>query len=485
MQMTLVGIVLLALWLAVALRGASSAAFLTLLAIPLGAAAIVNIPGSGLSILALQGLATLTTLLVLLQLLARGRGAGADLPLAAWLLGLLCLYGAVTAFVIPRIFVNEILVVPYQRAVTGVRISEFFFTTLVPLVPRPANISQPGYLAASFAFFLVMLWVAQLKGPEFLSKALLTAAGVNAALGMLDILQLDALLAYLRTADYALATNWSILGADRLVGGFPEPSSFGSVSAIFAAYGLSIFLDRRDLWAGLIGITNAVFAVLALSTTGLLGISILGAWILVRLLRDIISGRSGRRAGTILVLSLPIVIALGAVIILTPAGQYLHEMADRLIFSKSDSASGLERRAWAAEGVRVFRETYGFGAGLGSVRSNGLVPVMLANVGWPGLLLFAGFIWLVFLKPIRLKAATPEATSSRVLFRAALTGAIVALAMMSTTAVIADPGIFFFALAAIALSVRLANQQSTVWDGTPSMSIAKRPGFPPTRSGAG
>jgi hypothetical protein len=459
MTVSMAGLVLIGLWLVAAFRGISSAAYLTLVTIPLGAAAVVVFPANGLSVLALQALASLTTLLCLLQLLARGRGGGARLPLAAWVLAGICIYGAVTAFAMPRLFLNEILVVPYQRAIDGVRLSEAFYTTLIPLAPTASNISQPGYLFASLAFFLVMLWTARAKGAGYLSSAILAAAGLNAILGLMDMLRLDQVLAFIRTADYAIAANWSILGADRLIGGFPEPSSFGSTSAVFAAYGLSIFLDRRDWIAGLVGVANAVLAVLALSTTGWLGLGVAGLLLAGRTVWDALSGASGKRAGTILIIACPIALAAVAAIVLTPAGQYAMDMADRMIFSKGESASGLERGTWAREGYRVFQESFGFGAGLGSVRSNGLIPVILANIGWPGMVLSVAFLWLVFWRPARFnRRASSDNRRRHILFRAAWASAMTALAMMATTAVIVDPGILFFALSAISVSVRPSPQ---------------------------
>jgi len=466
MQVTLVGIVLIGIWVLSAFRGIASSARLTLLMIPLGAAAVVNVPASGLSILALQGLAALTTGLGVLHMLAKGRGSNPQLPTAVWMLAILCVYGALSAFVMPRVFFHDVLVVPYARAIDGVRLSEIFYTTLIPLAPSSSNISQPGYLLASFAFFVVMIWVARFKGPDYLSKALLSAAFLNAVLGGMDMLRLDTILSVIRTADYAIASDWSILGADRLIGGFPEPSAFGSVAAIFAAYGLSIFFDRNDWLAGGIGIANAFLALMALSSTGWFGLGVMGGVLVARTLLDVMTGGGGRRASIIVILGLPVLVATIVLIVFTPAGQYVLDMADRMIFSKGESASGLERGAWASEGFRVFRETYGFGAGLGSVRSNGIVPVILANVGWPGLALSVAFLWLVFLKPTRLsRNASPEERNNRVLSRAAFAGAITTLAMLFTTAVLVDPGILFFSLSAIALCVRPEHRHLPVTPG--------------------
>jgi hypothetical protein len=455
MELTLSGIVIAGIWFVAALRGISSATFFTLLTIPLGAASIINVPSSGLSILALQFLASLTTVLALLQLLATGRGTNVRLPISAWILVLLCLYGALSAFIMPRLFFHEILVVPYQKAIDGVRLSEVFYTTLIPLAPSSSNISQPGYLIASFGFFLVMLSVARRKGPGFLSNALLASAALNAVLGLMDMFRLDVFLNTIRTANYAIAADWTILGADRLVGGFPEPSSFGSVSATFAAYGLSIFFDRHDWRAGLIGIANAVLALLALSTTGWLGLGVVGLVLFSRTVHDLVTGGGARRAMAIIMLLLPLLIAAILALVLTPAGQYVVDMGDRMIFSKGESASGLERGAWATEGYRVFRETLGFGAGLGSIRSNGIVPVILSNIGWPGLLLALAFLWSIYLRPAGFsRHGSPDAKQNRILFRASIAGTITSIAMLGATAVVVDPGILFFAFAAIALTVR-------------------------------
>jgi hypothetical protein len=463
MELTIAGLLLIGVWCVAAVRGLSAATFVTLLTVPLGAAAAINIPASGLSILVLQAFVAMTTGLAALYLLASGRGQSMSIPAEAWVLGALCLYGVVSAYALPRLFYHEVLVVPYQRAIEGVRLSEQFYTTLIPLEPTSSNISQPGYLLSSFTFFLVMVFVARMKGADFVSRALLAAGLLNVILGVMDMLRLDALLNFVRTADYAIVSEWSILGADRLIGGFPEPSAFGSVCAVFAAYGLSLFIDRYDWFAGFVGFSNAVFAVLALSSTGWFGLFVAGCFLFGRTLVGLTFG-TGKRAAILFVFILPAVVFVALFLVLTPFGQYAYEMLDRMILSKPESNSGLERGVWASEGYRVFQETIGFGAGLGSVRSNGILPVILSNVGLPGLLLSVSFVWLAFFRSRALRhVRSPASSPGRTLSRASLAGAVACVAMMSTTAVLVDPGILFFALAAVSTSVQAETREPAAY----------------------
>jgi hypothetical protein len=456
MQFPLIGFFILALWGFFALRGVSSAVRFTLLMIPLGATSVIELPDSGMSLLALQVTAALTTgVAFLFSYGGQRQTSTSGLRSSVVLMGTLCVYGAISAFIYPRLFFDKVLVVPYTGTYDGQRVSEAFSTTIIPLSPVSSNISQPAYLAASLGFFMVLLWIGRIRGAKFLSDAFLMAAVVNIAFGVLDYFRMDIFLEYFRTADYAIFTDTGIMGADRLIGGFPEPAAFGATSITFAAYGLSRFIDRNDKVAGAIGLVSAVFGMLALSTTAIFGAAIMFVWLFARIAQDVFSGSNGKRGAMILLATSIISGFLIVGLSFTPFPNYVMELLNTLVFSKADSSSGLERGFWAASGFRVFFETYGLGAGLGSVRSNGLLPVMLANIGLIGLVLFLGFLWSVFLKNLpKVSPASSPAVEAKSLFRAASAGAVVNLAMAAVSGVLVDPGITFFTFAAIAVIAR-------------------------------
>jgi hypothetical protein len=69
---------------------------------------------------------------------------------------------------------------------------------------------------------------------------------------------------------------------------------------------------------------------------------------------------------------------------------------DELLFSKSTSASGIERASWNIYALQNFFDTYGLGVGLGTARTSSFAMALLGTVGLPGTifyLLFAAAVW--------------------------------------------------------------------------------------------
>ncbi len=458
MQFTLIGLACFVLWFLALVRGIPATTGFTLLLIPLGAAAAITVDGAGLSILCLQLCACLTMGVQLLNAMVKPESVKWQMQSATAVLFVLCIYGAVSAFFFPRFFQGDILVVPYGVILDGLRVSDFFHTTVVALQPSSSNIAQPAYLFASLGFLMVMNYVGERRGATYLSNAVLAAGLVNVVLGVMDALRLAEVLAFVRTADYSIYATWQMHGINRLVGGFPEPSAFGSISIVLGAYGLSLFVDRRDLGAGAIGILNTGLGLMALSSTAYIGLAVLALWLVLRTLFDAVIHRRGRRAAVFMVFWMPMSVVALILLNLSPAAPLIDDLLRTLIFEKAESQSGLERGYWAMMGLRTFAETYGLGAGLGSVRANGLISVLLGNIGAPGAILFAAFIALTFAR--RLPKLSPaflrEGERDRHLFRAASSGAVVMMPMLLTSATVVDPGILFMAFSSIALTVRAA-----------------------------
>ncbi len=457
MDVSIAGILMVGIWAAALTRGLHYAVFATLLLSPFGTAAVVNLTGvGGLSLLALNVTAALCTgIAVLAHVLGRPRKPLILSPVSLVFL-LVCIYATLTAFIMPRLLMNEIEVIIVRKAVTGVRVSEFFYTTLMPLQPQPSNISQTAYLWGSFGFFLVLLRIAKERGPDFIINALLGAAAVNVVLGTLDFLRLDMILQHVRTAGYAISPDWGLHGADRLIGGFPEPSAFGSFSAAFAALSASVFLDRRDGLSGALALANLGLAIMALSSTALLGLGVMTVVLGTRTVQDFLFGRTRRQVVLPALLGgLVILMASVVAVAATPLGDFFAKVLDSLIFSKSTSASGLERAYWAERGFVAFLDTWGFGAGLGSIRSNGLLPVILGSVGVPGLVGFLAFYWLTLLRPLPwFDRADPAISETVIAYRATFTAALVMLSMQFVAATSLDPGIVFLSIVAVAYVAR-------------------------------
>lgn len=455
MQVTLIGIIMIGLWLAIASRGVSAAAFYTLLLLPFGMAATLSV--GGLSLIGVQAGCILTVGYAIAHHIFRGGEISARLSTPGMILVTYCLWGAVTAFIMPRLFYHELNVIPLPLDPGGLRVSELFTnTTLHPLEPRSTNISQPLYLIINTSFFLVLAWVARMRGVMFIHNALRLAAVINLVLGLLDAAGLQAFMEIFRTADYALADSQRISDIRRMIGGFSEPSSLGAFSTALAAYFGSAFLDRRRVLDGLAFLAAVIPAVATLSSGAIASLGVMTIFLVARAIYDFLR----RGDATPVVLSAVAGATLtglltAGLMITTPLGPFVLELLDALVFSKGESLSGQERGFWAAAGLRAFVETYGLGAGLGSVRANGLFAVVLANVGVIGLALHMAFIWAAFLRvtprPARPKPADRRA---RMVLRAGVSGGLIILFSKTLSATTLDPGVLMLAFAASVIEAR-------------------------------
>ena len=145
----------------------------------------------------------------------------------------------------------------------------------------------------------------------------------------------------------------------------------------------------RDLW---LAVGNLVLSAMSFSTTAYVALFVAVVLVVVQA-RRLLVGMS-RTFGHLLVTACAAVIFGGVcALILTPAADTTGDVFTNLFFEKSASNSGLERGAWARSAFDAFVQTLGFGAGVGSLRGNGLASVLLGSVGWPGTLAFIGFLW--------------------------------------------------------------------------------------------
>ncbi|NWG45611.1 MAG: hypothetical protein HXY25_03575 [Alphaproteobacteria bacterium] len=450
MQITLIGLLVLALWAAVAYRRPSDGLLMVVLCMPFGATAVFNLPAvGGLSLLAANTVAAVTIgLLLARHLSGPDRHMMMSLPPAALALVGFAAYGTLASILMPQIFHHAFLVFSMARDVEGgVYPIQGIRSVLVPIEANPSNFSQSAYLLLGTAYFLALVWLARLRGPGPVHRMLTVAACINLALAALDSLSLDGLLGILRTANYAILSEHAIQGVSRIIGGFPEASAFGGYTAALYAYFASAWLDRRDPRLGLLALGSGAGAIMALSSTAYVSLTVVTAVLLARtLVEALASGVRVSRLLTAILGGLAVLALITLLLLLTPLGAAADGLLDELIFNKAESRSGIERGAWAAWGLKAFVETYGLGAGLGSLRSNGLMPVLLSNVGLPGTVCYAAFVWFAFLRrPPGL--LSPE---MRMLRRAASTGALSLFTAQFLSATTPDPGLALLTYAAIA-----------------------------------
>lgn len=300
-------------------------------------------------------------------------------------------FALVWAIFPPRLFAGQVLTFSLTGEV-GQRVGPFG-STLVSVRPTATNISQFLYLSIFLTFYVFFRRVMQRHGAERLVSMLRFAAVTNLLLCSLNIGGGGDLLEPFRTADRRILTDTAVAGIMRVTGGFPEASRLGDFTMPIGA-----FFSARYFFSGgrgnlFLGLGSFAMGLLSLSSTAIIGFTVSTTVLIMQILltRAADQGRSQVR----LIVSFFIVLLLITAVVASNA-TLLSELLQRLLFDKSSSTSGLERSAWTLQGFRVFWETYGMGAGTGSARSNGLLAVVMANLGVIGLMLMIGLILPAF-----------------------------------------------------------------------------------------
>ncbi|GGL77387.1 hypothetical protein [Wenxinia marina] len=458
--------------------------FLTLFALlPMGMMAAFNLPAvGGTSIIAVD-LAVLTLLAISLV----QRGAVRDLLLilgprspGLWLLAYL-VYAAVATLFFPRIFAGE------TEVFTISRLSNVDRIVSVPLAPVTGNLSQMLRLMLALgAFVATALVMLRLRDTALVRRAMAIVTLVHAAMGGLDILTHAAGVAWLldwaRTANYVLTLGQSINGIGRMIGGFPEASSYGYLCVGLLGYWLQTSIGqpsvggRRDRLAGWMLLLTAILTVRSTSSSAYVGAAILLVVFGLNWLLTAARGGQGidRRVAGVAGVALALLpSAAMAVYVLYQFVPGFETYLDRTLFDKLASASGTERMNWNRQALQTVWDTNLLGAGLGSVRASNWVVAVLGCTGLPGLLLLVGFLWRLFTSP------GPDAdTGTQRLILALRMGLVGFLARAVVVKATPNLDASFFAMAGIVAGLTVAQVAATSRTG-PSV----RPASPGHRLG--
>ncbi len=457
--------VIFALWAIMVVRETDRALATAICLLPFGMLAAVALPAmGGLSLMGTQLVAALTiAIITATAAVALMRGEDQHIPVEAIPLALYAAYGLISATLLVRLFEGEFSVFSLSRGEVGAQISIFFRSTLVPLRPGNSNLAQAGYILISFAFFLAAWGMLRRKGALYGERLLVIVALINAALGVLDLLGLDPVLSVVRTATYSLANEQVSAGLPRIVGGYPEPSSFGGFTAILFGFFAAAFVTSGRQLHGVLALLSLAFALASLAASAFIALA--GASIVIAIQAPRAALRPvARTTGLAGAAAVSLAVALAClVVVATPLPDMVERLINEILFDKVTSESGLERGAWAAYGLVAFRETFGLGAGVGSLRSNGLVSVILGSVGVPGALAFLIFLAMAFLRPV----APGCPTEIKAIHAGACAGAAAQLSAMLASATVPDPGLPLVFLAALATVSRTAAARPQASAGDP------------------
>lgn len=440
-------ILFLVIWVVISVRDADRGVTFVIATLPFGMFAFLD--AGGLSLLVAHCLAVLTIGLYGLRRIG-GRSPALVMPTASLYLLAFALYALVSAFLLVRLFAGSIMVFPMSVETDGLRISTYFMSSLKPLGPSSSNIAQSGYILLSALVFVVFLDIAYRRGTEIIERGLVWAATINICLAVLDMVGADQVLGLIRTADYSLAHQQKVFGLPRVIGGYAEASVFGPATAVLFAYFATSYLIGWKARDGLLALGSLFFTLVAYSTTGFVALGAAGLLILLHL-RGVFGRGLPRAAAHWIVIGMAVlVLAFCVAAITTPLVQTAWGILNEQLFQKQASVSGIERSAWARAGFRTFVETWGLGAGVGSIRANGFAAVLLGSVGIPGTVLFLLFLWAAFSS-----SGLPAQADAVRVFVAARVAALTFMAGKLASGTTPDPELMLMTLAALAVATRL------------------------------
>ncbi|MCA0995111.1 hypothetical protein [Alloyangia pacifica] len=370
---------------------------------PFGMTAAFNLPAVGGTSILMSDLLLLTLLVLVLLRKGVDRDITAIFAPGGMALTLLLFLGYTTlaSVFLPRVYAGMTEVFSLSRLVNEEGIIS------IPLQASGANLSQLIRLCFSLTSFLVVaILIYRRPNPALLLRSMKLATGINVALGLIDVTSANAGMASImdpfRTANYALTLGQEMAGVRRMIGGFPEASTFGYFSLGLFGFWMSYYLSSRSagqsgagLWLAL-----ATFALLrCTSSSAYVGAAGFLAVFAIVQSRNATVGMSRAAAGIVLVVAALIPVLAAASYVAYELIPAVTQFVDRSLFDKLSSNSGIERMSWNAQAIKNFFDTDMLGAGLGSVRASNWITAALASVGLPGFFMLLVFYKRLFMAP--------------------------------------------------------------------------------------
>lgn len=358
-----------------------------------------------------------------------------------------CVYGAVTAFLLPRLFFHAVSVPQLRNMGVGL-----YSTT--PVEFSSQNITTAVYLLGTlFAFYSAMIAGGLEHRKKLLLKTIAIVSWAHVTFGALDIvlskIGLRVVLDVFRNAHYQQLVQ-EVGGVQRVAGIFPEPSAY-------AGYGFAFLVLNTEMWMRgerprLTGVTSLALLIILLlttSTTAYVSIAGYAAVMLLRMAFTPIGLPSSKKLGLLIVASVAGV-ALLALEVFVPAMNILMlDILQQMTIGKLHSLSGVQRAFWVHKAWEAFWASSWIGIGAGSLRSSGLISAIAGSMGLIGIITFFGAAWMI-LKPTRALTHRVQVTGEQRLRAsfawAAVLGLIPAFVSQSTV----DPGLIFGIFAGLA-----------------------------------
>ncbi|CUH78750.1 hypothetical protein TRM7557_02027 [Tritonibacter multivorans] len=365
---------------------------LVLAMLPLGGTAAINLPGLGGLMIAECALIALWVSAALSTNFWPQMFGTLRIGAPGFALFLVVLWASLGAFFLPRIFAYGTEVFAIIRTTEGAAIE------LVPLRPVGGNIGQAVRLFMAASAFVVMATLFREGGSvRGVFLAVLGMTGLHIVVSALDlsstVLGFDPLV-LLRTATLNVLDNQVLFGVRRLIGAFPEPSSFGLFTIGLFGFWLRYWFGQPAgqgrLWAGGVLVVIVLLLLRSTSSAAYVTFAIYGGLFLLWQLRAAVLGQRGMMIFLVGLALCPAIVATVAVgFTMSPL---MADLFDSLLVQKASSQSGEERLLWNLQALQNFWDSYGVGAGIGSVRASSWIMTCLGSLGVIG----TGFyLWFV------------------------------------------------------------------------------------------
>ncbi|NVO25206.1 hypothetical protein [Donghicola mangrovi] len=377
-------------------RGPIKGLWLLFFTLPMGAAAAVNVSGLGsIYLIDFAVISMWAALLIhptgLQQIFATMRPFRPGFTLL-----LLLIVALLSAFFLPRFFRGQ------TEVMMLVQVPDWGMAfRLRPLEPTTQNISQSIRLMISMSSFVILATLFRAYGSAAqVHKAMILATTVNLIITILDIgsyaVGMPDLLDAIRTSTMAMLDNQRMLGVKRVAGGFSEASAYGFYTVGLFGYWLRYWFNDKSSWqSGMVALLQMLLIIRSTSSSTYVA---MGAFLGLYFLWHFRTMFKARRAMLIYAAVLIAVPALMTIfVMLFTLNPMLKDFADEILLTKMSSDSGVERMGWNAQAMTAMIDTYGLGAGIGSVRASSFLYACLGNIGIIGTALFVVFIGQVLL----------------------------------------------------------------------------------------
>jgi len=323
----------------------------------------------------------------------RSVGRSLVFPREGFWLALTAVYAVLSAVFLPRIFAARTDVFAIARLQLGPGI------IAIPLVPTSGNITQPVYFAGDVVCFcLFYAYAGKPEGLTAIIRAALVCTAINLGFAAIDMgsyaAGLGDVLSVIRNGAYRMLNDATVLGFKRIVGSFPEASTFA-----YFTVGLFAFCARLRL-GGVYSRATGPLALLSLLTlvfsTSSTGYAATSGFLIALFVVGFVQVVTGPVTKPVLVyvavLPLAICAALIGMRLYHPVWSVLSNVVGQTVVDKLASKSGVERELWNAQALVNFTDTHGFGAGDGSVRASSFPIAVLGNIGVIGAVTYGLFL---------------------------------------------------------------------------------------------